>query len=116
MNDESGLEVSQASEEKAKRRRGPVFTLTEEQVFHRCEQRKHSRICAGQVLALRDLMCRAGWSIKALAGHANVSISHLSDFLNVKKFFTTECLFRVARAFGLLLSRFDKMAEARAAA
>ncbi|MBL9131232.1 MAG: helix-turn-helix transcriptional regulator, partial [Verrucomicrobiaceae bacterium] len=91
--------------------RRPVFALTPAQVFQRCRERHHSRICARQVLTLMDLMRAAGWPMKEVARRAHVSVSHLSDFLNVKKFFTTECVFRVARAFGLKLSRFDERAE-----
>jgi AraC-like DNA-binding protein len=74
--------------------RRPVFTLTPLQVFRRCRERHHSRICARQALVVRELMCAAGWTIKELARHAHVSVSHLSDFLNVRKFFTTECIYR----------------------
>jgi AraC-like DNA-binding protein len=91
--------------------RRPVFTLTPLQVFRRCRERHHSRICARQVLVVRELMCATGWTIKELARRAHVSVSHISDFLNVKKFFTTESIFRVARAFHLRLSQFDEKAE-----
>jgi hypothetical protein len=59
----------------------------------------HSRICARQVPTFMDLMRAAGWPMKELARHAHVSVTHISDFLNVKKFFNTESVFRVARAF-----------------
>ena len=44
-----------------RKRRGPVFTLTREQVFEKCRAKKHRLICAGEVLALMDLMEMRGW-------------------------------------------------------
>jgi hypothetical protein len=46
-----------------RKRRGPVFTLTREQVFQKCRAKKHRLICAGEVLALMDLMEMRGWTI-----------------------------------------------------
>lgn len=94
-----------------RRRRRPVFTLTREQVCQRCQEGQHEMICAGQVLAVMELMRCAGWPIAVLARRARVSASHLSEFLRVESFLTVECAFRVARAFGLRLSTLVHLAE-----
>jgi hypothetical protein len=91
--------------------RKPVFSLTPKQVFQLCRESCHALICAGQVLAVMDLMLRAGWPIGVLAQRAHVSESHLSEFLRLKKFFTTDIVSRVAAAFGLKLSKLDELAE-----
>lgn len=68
-------------------------------------------ICAGQVLVTMDLMKAHGWPNSELASRAHISESHLSEFLRVQKFFTTDKASRLAGAFGLKLSRLDEMAE-----
>ena len=94
-----------------KTRTKPVFALMPEQVIQRCQDSCHSPICAGQVLAVMELMRLAGWPIRALAQRAQISESHLSEFLRVKKFFTTDLISRVAGAFGLKLWELDQLAE-----
>jgi len=94
-----------------RRGRQPVFTLTREQVIARCVAQKRSLICAGQVLAVMELMRCVGWTITRLAQQSRVSASHLSEFLRVDGFFTSDCAFRVAHAFGLKLSTLDHLAE-----
>jgi hypothetical protein len=91
--------------------RKPVFTLSPQQVFQRCRGSARALICAGQVLAVMDLMRQRGWPIGVLAARAHISESHLSEFLRVQKFFTTDMASRLAEAFGLKLSRLDELAE-----
>ena len=73
-------------------------------------------ICAGQVLAVMELMKKKGWNLTQLAGQSGVSRSHLSDFLCLKKFFTTHFVYLIARAFGLKVSVLDALAEDKMAA
>lgn len=94
-----------------KARRRPVFTLTLKQVLQRCRDCGREMICAGEVLVVMELMRLAGWSIAELAERSTVSESHLSDFLNVRKFLTTHSARRIARAFRLPLSCLDTLAE-----
>lgn len=91
-------------------RRGPVFTLTREQVFQKCRAKRHRLICAGEVLALRDLMELRGWSILELAEYAGVSRQMISAFLNLERFPTTEVVDRLACPFGMELFEFDLLA------
>ena len=92
-------------------RRGPVFTLTREQVIQRCQNKQRAPICAGQVLAVMELMVERQWNVGMLAQKSGVSLTHLSDFLAVKKFFSTHYIAQVARAFGLELWELDQLAE-----
>jgi len=100
---------------RSKARRGPVFTLTREQVFQKCRAKKHRLICAGEVLALRDLMELRGWSIVELAEHSHVSRQMISAFLNLERYPTSEVVDMLACPFGLELFEFDLLAclEAR---
>lgn len=95
---------------KPKRRRGPVFTLTRKQVFEKCRAKKHRLICAGEVLALMDLMEQRGWSILELAEHSHVSRQMISAMLNLERFPTSEVLDQLACPFGLELFEFDQLA------
>ena len=92
-------------------RRGPVFTLTREQVIQRCQNKQRAPICAGQVLAVMELMVERQWNVGMLAQKSGVSLTHLSDFLAVKKFFSTHYIAQVARAFGQELWELDQLAE-----
>ena len=111
---ESKVDVNGSLPEK-KAPRKPVFSLTPQQVIQRCQESCHELICAGQVLAVMDLMRLAGWPIGVLAERAHISESHLSEFLRVKKFFTTHLVSRVAGAFGLKLWKLDQLAEKKIA-
>jgi ribosome-binding protein aMBF1 (putative translation factor) len=93
-----------------KKRRGPVFSLTREQVFRKCRAKKHRLICAGEVLALMDLMEQRGWSILELADHSHISRQMISAFLNLERFPTSEVVDQLACPFGLELFEFDQLA------
>jgi hypothetical protein len=93
-----------------RKRRGPVFTLTREQVFRKCRAKKHRLICAGEVLALMDLMEMRGWTILELAEHSHVSRQMISAILNVERFPTSEVVDQLAFPFGLELFEFDQLA------
>jgi hypothetical protein len=79
-----------------KKRRGPVFSLTREQVFQKCRAKKHRLICAGEVLALMDLMELRGWSILELAEKSLVSRQMISAMLNLERFPTSEVVDQLA--------------------
>lgn len=98
-----------------RRKHGPVFTLTREQVFRKCWETKHRLICAGEVLAMRDLLELRGWSILELARRSRVSRQMISAFLNLERFPTSEVVDQMASPFGLELFEFDMLAcfEAR---
>jgi ribosome-binding protein aMBF1 (putative translation factor) len=100
---------------RSKARRGPVFSLTREQVFLKCRAKQHRLICAGEVLALRDLMEQRGWSILELAEHSHVSRQMISAFLNLERYPTSEVVDMLACPFGMELFEFDLLAwfEAR---
>ncbi len=93
-----------------KSRRKPVFALSREQVFRKCRAKKHRLICAGEVLALMDLMEQRGWSILELAEHSHVSRQMISAFLNLERFPTSEVVDQLACPFGLELFEFDQLA------
>lgn len=93
-----------------KKRRGPVFSLTREQVFQKCRAKKHRLICAGEVLALMDLMELRGWSILELAEKSLVSRQMISAFLNLERFPTSEVVDQLACPFGMELFEFDLLA------
>jgi antitoxin component HigA of HigAB toxin-antitoxin module len=100
----------EASLSGVKARRKLAFTLTREQVFQKCLAKKHRLICAGEVLALRDLMELRGWSILELARHAQVSRQMISAFLNLERFPTAEVVDMLACPFGMELFEFDLLA------
>ena len=93
-----------------RKRRGPVFTLTREQVFRKCRAKKHRLICAGEVLALMDLMEMRGWTILELAEHSHVSRQMISAILTVERCPTSEVVDQLACPFGLELFEFDQLA------
>jgi ribosome-binding protein aMBF1 (putative translation factor) len=94
-----------------RKRRGPVFTLTREQVFRKCLEKKHRLICAGEVLALMDLMEARGWSIQEVAEHSRISRQMISAMLSLERFPTAEVVAILSGAFGLKLFEFDLLAE-----
>ncbi len=94
-----------------RKHRKVVFTLPPERVVEQCLKDGRDLICAGQVLAVQKLMQAAGWPIAVLAKRAHVSVSHLSEFLRLKKFLTCQLMRRIAGAFGLKLSQVDHLAE-----
>ena len=97
-------------------KRKPVFTLKPEQVIKACVEAKRALVCAGQVLVVMELMEGSGWNATELSKRSGVSRSHLSDFLLLKKFVTTQIIYLLARAFDLKLSALDDLAEKRVGA
>lgn len=94
-----------------RKRRRPVFDLTQAQVFQRCRKAGNSQICAGQVMTLRSLMKWFGWTIAELAECSQVSRAMISSILNVLKFPTVNIIAQLAACFGLELHEFDLMAQ-----
>ena len=91
-------------------KRVPQFSLTREQVIARCVDSHHRLICAGQVLALMDIMQVMGWTMLEVAHRSGVSHSMIADVLRLRAFFTTDRLSCVVEAFGLELHEFDRLA------
>ena len=87
--------------------------MTREQLLQTCRDCHYEIICAGWVLAVMELMEKAGWPIAVLAQQAKVSKSHLSEFLRLRKFLTQRLAYRLALAFDLRLWQFDQLAEAQ---
>ena len=98
------------SSNRSKARRGSVFSLTREQVFQKCRDKKRRLICAGEVLALRDLMELHGWSTRELAERSQVSRQMISPFLNLERFPTSEVVDQMASPFGMELFEFAMLA------
>lgn len=93
------------------RKRPPVFRWTPTQVIERCRAKHYCLVCAGQVLALRDLMQEFGWNISELAGHSGVSRSMISEVLSLDTLATTPILNALAESFGLELFAFGFIAH-----
>lgn len=91
-------------------KRRPHFSLTRAQVIARCRECNHQLICAGQVLALMDMMRVMGWTMLEVAARSGVSHSMIADVLRMRAFFTTDKLSRVVGAFGLEMHEFDRLA------
>jgi hypothetical protein len=94
-----------------KAHRKPKFRLSPEEILKLCRDSGHEMICAGHVLVTMDLMLAHGWPNALVADKAHISKSHLSEFLRLEKFFTTDKTRRLARAFDLKLSKMDELAE-----
>ncbi|MBL9113880.1 MAG: helix-turn-helix transcriptional regulator [Verrucomicrobiaceae bacterium] len=87
---------------KAKRRRGPVFGISREDVFIRCYKAGHGQLTTGLVLALRDLMELRGWSTQEVAEHCRVSRPMVSAILNVNRVATLDTVNELAKGFNVL--------------
>ena len=94
-----------------RKQRLPTFDLSPAEVFALCRQAGRCQICAGQVLALRDLMQCFGWTIKQLAQCSQVSRTMISAILRVLKFPTADITARLSACFGLELYEFDLLAK-----
>ena len=92
-------------------KRKPAFTLTPAQVVQLCVQRERRLICAGQVLALKELMRETGWTIAEVARRSRVSRAMISEFLRFQAFPTSELMSRLAEAFKLELYEFNLLAK-----
>ena len=86
------------------------------EVLRRCKQQGRVAFCAGQVLALIGLLKQRGWAVVKLAQLSKVSRQLLDAVLLVQRFPTSDRWWKVARAFGLRLSEFDRLAEQALAA
>ena len=96
---------------KRRRRNGPRFTLTRARVIKKCCKKHHRLICAGQVLALMDLMMMLEWTTEDLAEHSGVSRSMISSILNLERFPTIMVLYDLVHSMGFELHEFDLMAK-----
>lgn len=85
--------------------------MTAAQLIVRCREKGRDLICAGQMLAVRDIMEALCWSVSELAKRSGVSASMLFEMLRLDKFPTSDKLGRLARAFGMKLYVLDAFAE-----
>jgi hypothetical protein len=81
--------------------RDPVFPISREEVVRRCREKPHDMLCAGEVLALMDLMLLFHYTIKRLHELSGVARSMIHDMLVMEALPTNDTVGRLARAFGM---------------
>lgn len=92
------------------RRRKPVFALTPQQVVERCRARKRHPMCAGEVLALMELMEAQDCNALRLHQRSKVSYAMIADILRLEAFPTTHTRANLAAALGQKLPEFELLA------
>ncbi|MEZ5387709.1 MAG: hypothetical protein R3F13_19545 [Prosthecobacter sp.] len=81
--------------------RGPVFPLSRAEIIQRCREKPHDMLCAGEALALMDLMSRFHLTIKGLHESSGVTRSMIRDLLTMEAVMTNDTVGKLARAFEL---------------
>lgn len=100
-----------------KTRREPVFPISREEIVRRCRERPHDMLCAGEALALMDLMQERHLTILGLHKLTNVARSMISDVLSMEAVMTNDTVGKLGGAFGMeaiefhLLGHFTLRAE-----
>lgn len=84
-----------------KKRRGPVFPISAQEVIRRCQERHHDLLCAADVLALMDLMQRHGYSIQEMHELSHVSRAMIHDMLVMDAVASNDVVGRLGAVFHL---------------
>ena len=84
-----------------KKRREPVFPISREEIVRRCRQKPHDMLCAGEALAVMDLMIRFHLTIKGLHEQTLVARSMIHDILTMEAVMTNDTAGKLGRPFGL---------------
>ncbi|MBK8039880.1 MAG: hypothetical protein IPK22_22515 [Verrucomicrobiaceae bacterium] len=100
-----------------RKRREPVFPISREEIVRRCREKPHDMLCAGEALALMDLMEQEHLTIKRLHELSKVSRSMIHDVLTMEAVMTNDTVAKLGRPFGMeaiefhLLGHFTLRAE-----
>ncbi|MFO1481860.1 MAG: hypothetical protein U1F71_00715 [Verrucomicrobiaceae bacterium] len=92
-------------------KRSPTFALTPQEVVEACRRQGRALFCAGQVLALRELMRLHDCNTLQLAERSRVSYAMIHAVLNVERFPTTDRLVPMVVSLGQEMHEFDLLAK-----
>jgi len=81
--------------------REPVFPISREEIIRRCREKPHDMLCAGEALALMDLMQMFHYNIKKLHELSGVARSMISGVLAMEAVMTNDTVGKLARTFGM---------------
>ncbi|MFN0075464.1 MAG: hypothetical protein ACKVY0_03205 [Prosthecobacter sp.] len=95
---EGGGEALQRGE---KARREPVFPISRQEIIQRCRAKPHDMLCAGEALALMDLMIHFHLTIKKLHELTHVARSMIHDILCMEAVTTNDTVAKLGRPFGM---------------
>lgn len=84
-----------------KKPREPVFPISREEIVRRCRVKPHDLLCAGEALALMDLMSQFHLTIKRLHDLTGVARSMIHDILTMEAITTNDTVAKLGRPFGL---------------
>ena len=98
------------SETKAHRSTKRRFPLTPEAVIAKCQQQERPLECAGEVLALMQLMTLRGCSMHHLHVISQVGYATVHDFLDLETFPATEIRVRMIRPLSCDIVEFELIA------
>ena len=84
-----------------KQPREPVFPISREEIVRRCREKPHDMLCAGEALAVMDLMIRFHLTIKKLHELTQVARSMIHDILTMEAVMTNDTVGKLGRPFGL---------------
>jgi hypothetical protein len=84
-----------------KARREPVFPISRAEIIRRCREKPHDMLCAGEAMALMDLMQKHHLTIKGLHELSHVARSMIHDILCMEAVTTNDTVAKLGRPFGL---------------
>ena len=84
-----------------KARREPVFPISRQEILQRCREKPHDMLCAGEAMALMDLMQEHHLTIKGLHERSQVARSMIHDILCMEAVTTNDTVAKLGRPFGM---------------
>ena len=84
-----------------KKPREPVFPISREEIVRRCREKPHDMLCAGEALAVMDLMIHFHLTIKGMHEQTQVTRSMIHDILTMEAVMTNDTAGKLGRPFGL---------------